>query len=84
MLFQTGEQLHCVREHSALIKDMQLSADQMMLITASKDKTAKVRPIQLDLHSLQSQADNFVLIMYAQAGKWCFNSSVAFILTTLG
>nr|XP_002122597.1 eukaryotic translation initiation factor 3 subunit I-like [Ciona intestinalis] len=39
---KTGELLHSVREHTALIKDMQLSSDQMMLITASKDKTAKL------------------------------------------
>jgi len=39
---KTGAQLHSVKEHTAIIKDMQLSADQMMLITASKDKTAKL------------------------------------------
>jgi len=39
---KTGELLHSVREHTALIRDMQLSHDQMMLITASKDKTAKL------------------------------------------
>lgn len=41
-LLQTGEFLHSTKEHGHLIKDMQLSNDQMMLITASKDKTAKV------------------------------------------
>lgn len=34
--------LHSVREHTAIIKDMQFNTDQTMLITASKDKTAKV------------------------------------------
>lgn len=39
---KTGEQLHSVREHTALIKDMQFNTDQTMIITASKDKTAKL------------------------------------------
>ena len=41
-ILQTGQLLHSVKEHTMLIKDMQLSSDQMMLVTASKDKTAKV------------------------------------------
>nr|CAB3241693.1 eukaryotic translation initiation factor 3 subunit I-like [Phallusia mammillata] len=39
---KTGELLHSVRDHTHLIKDMQLSSDQMTLLTASKDKTAKL------------------------------------------
>ena len=39
---KTGVQMLNVRQHTAMIKDMQLSTDQTMLVTASKDKTAKL------------------------------------------
>lgn len=39
---KTGQQLHSIREHTNLIRDMQFNSDQTMLITASKDKTAKL------------------------------------------
>ncbi|XP_052776990.1 eukaryotic translation initiation factor 3 subunit I-like [Mya arenaria] len=39
---KTGEKIHEVREHSKQIKDLQLSLDSTMLISASKDTTAKL------------------------------------------
>lgn len=39
---KTGEKLHQIKEHQNQIKDMQFNKDQTMIITASKDKTAKL------------------------------------------
>ena len=39
---QTGHCLQSVKEHRGLISDIQASADQMMVITASKDNSAKL------------------------------------------
>ena len=38
---QSGHCLQTVKEHKALISDLQASSDQIMIITASKDNTAK-------------------------------------------
>ena len=40
--FQTGEQVLCVSDHKRMINDIQASRDQTMVVTASKDNTAKV------------------------------------------
>ena len=42
LLFQNGEILTDVYEHSKQINDLQMSLDMTMLISASKDTTAKV------------------------------------------
>ena len=42
MLFQTGEVSQFANEHTKEITDIQLSYDDTMLMTASKDHTAKV------------------------------------------
>ena len=39
---QSGHCLQTVKEHKALISDLQASSDQIMIITASKDNTAKL------------------------------------------
>jgi len=39
---KTGKKLNSIKEHSALINDMQFNKDQTMFITASKDHTAKL------------------------------------------
>ncbi|XP_022089674.1 eukaryotic translation initiation factor 3 subunit I-like [Acanthaster planci] len=39
---ETGEKIHSVQEHSRLINDIQPSKNGMMVITASKDNTAKL------------------------------------------
>merc|ERR1719204_1266047 len=39
---KTGDLLRKVSEHGSTINDLQLSKDGMMLITASKDQTAKL------------------------------------------
>ena len=39
---QSGHCLQTVNEHKALISDLQASSDQIMIITASKDSTAKL------------------------------------------
>lgn len=41
-IFQTGEKILSVKDHSKQINDIQTSKDGSMLITASKDTTAKV------------------------------------------
>jgi translation initiation factor 3 subunit I len=45
MLVQTGDQLQSVQAHDLdmQITDLQFSADRTYFITASKDKSAKVR-----------------------------------------
>lgn len=42
---KTGQMLHSVHEHNKQINDIMYSKNMTMLITASKDTTAKVRPI---------------------------------------
>ena len=42
LYFQNGEILNDVYEHSKQINDLQMSLDMSMLISASKDTTAKV------------------------------------------
>lgn len=46
---KTGEKLKSVKPHNNKVNDMQKSADEMMLITASKDNFAKL----LDMQTLQ-------------------------------
>ena len=41
-LSQTGHCLQTVKEHRGVISDIQASADQMMVIAASKDNSAKL------------------------------------------
>lgn len=43
---QSGDILKKVKEHSRQINDIQTSVDLTMFITASKDNTAKVRPLE--------------------------------------
>ena len=42
---QSGEILKKVKEHTKQINDIQTSVDLTMFITASKDNSAKVRPV---------------------------------------
>lgn len=42
---QSGEVLKKAKEHSRQINDIQTSVDLTMVITASKDNTAKVKPL---------------------------------------
>ena len=41
-MLQTGHCLQTVKEHKALISDLQSSPDQIMIVTASKDNTSKL------------------------------------------
>lgn len=45
LTLQSGEQLSNIKEHTKQINDIQTSRDMTMFITASKDNTAKVRPL---------------------------------------
>ena len=42
LIFQNGEKINAVKEHKHQINDLQLSLDMTMLISASKDTSAKV------------------------------------------
>ena len=44
--FQTGEKIETTKEHTKSILDIQANAKDMMIITASKDTTAKVRTLK--------------------------------------
>ena len=49
---QTGECLRTVKEHRSTVTDLQASKDMTMVVTASKDNTAKVLLSVLSCHNL--------------------------------